>query len=167
MLFRRELCQGIHNLNNNQMKKLLIIFVLLFISSLGVFAQKTPRVDYKGHIMNGNKQIGLMTETGSFDQSGKSMTKVDGKGNVVDLDGKIIGKAPKNGKFVYYFKDNQEKYTIEKADHTGMCKIKNAKGETIILMHNNYKQEAACAVHCLYENHCMPNEMRADKQLHQ
>ena len=29
---------------------------------------------------------------------------------------------------VYYFEDNQEKYTIGKANHTGMCKVTNAKG---------------------------------------
>jgi hypothetical protein len=164
VLFSGELCHEIQNLNNNQMKKSTIIFALFFIASLSVFAQKTlPMVDSKGHILNGNKQIGTMTAAGSFDQSGKSMTKVDGKGNIVDVDGKVIGKAPKNGEFVYYFKDNQEKYSIEKPDHDGMCKVKNAKGETVVLMHNNYKQEPACVVHCLHENHCMPNEMPAHK----
>jgi hypothetical protein len=57
----------------------------------------------------------------------------------VDLDGKVIGKAPKNGSFVYYFKDNQEKYTIGTANHTGMCKVKNAKGETVMLLILNLK----------------------------
>ena len=129
-------------------------------ASLSVFAQKsTPMVDSKGHIMNHNSIIGKMTPEGSFDPSGKSMTRIDGNGNTVDLNGKIIGKAPKNGSFVYYFKDNEEKYTIGKANHSGMCKVTNAKGETVMLLHNSYKQQAACAVHCLYENHCMPSDM--------
>ncbi len=139
------------------MKKLIEIFVLFLFASLSVFAQKsTSIVDYKGHIMNGKNQIGSITSEGGFDQAGKSMTKVDGKGNIVDSNGKIIGTAPKNGTFVYYFKDNEEKYTIEKANHTGMCKVTNVKGETVMLLHNSYKQQGACAVHCLHENHCMP-----------
>lgn len=139
------------------MKKSIAIIVLFFITSLSVFAQKTtPMVDYKGHILNGKNQIGSISSVGGFDQAGKSMTKVDGKGNIVDSDGKVIGTAPKNGTFVYYFKDNQEKYTIGNANHSGMCEVKNAKGETVMLLHNNYKQQGACAVHCLYENHCMP-----------
>ncbi len=139
------------------MKKSIAIIALFFIASLSVFAQKaTPMVDYKGHILNGKNQIGSITSEGGFDQAGKSMTKVDGKGNIVDSDGKVIGTAPKNGTFVYYFKDNQDKYTVGKANHSGMCEVKNAKGETVMLIHNNYKQQGACAVHCLYENHCMP-----------
>lgn len=139
------------------MKKSFVIIALFLIASLSVFAQKTkPIVDYKGHILNGKNQIGSITTEGGFDQAGKSMTKVDGKGNIVDSEGKVIGTAPKNGTFVYYFKDNQEKYTVGKANHSGMCEVKNAKGETVMLLHNNYKQQGACAVHCLYENHCMP-----------
>ena len=137
-----------------------MIIALIMTASLSVFAQKsTPMVDSKGHIMNHNSIIGKMTPEGSFDPSGKSMTRIDGNGNTVDLNGKIIGKAPKNGSFVYYFKDNEEKYTIGKANHTGMCKVTNAKGETVMLLHNSYKQQGACAVHCLYENHCMPSDM--------
>ena len=140
------------------MKKSIVIIALFFIASLSVFAQKTtPMVDSKGHIMNHNAIIGKMTPEGSFDPSGKSMTRIDGSGNIVDLNGKVLGKAPKNGSFVYYFKDNEEKYTIGKANHSGMCKVTNAKGETVMLLHNNYKQQGACAVHCLYENHCMPD----------
>jgi len=149
-----------------KMKKIIVIIALFFIASLSGFAQKSrPMVDYKGHIMNHNSIIGKMTPEGSFDPSGKSMTRIDGNGNVVDLTGKVIGKAPKNGNtFVYYFKGNEEKYTIGKANHTGMCKVTNAKGETVMLLHNNYKQQAACVIHCLHENHCMPeDEMKEHK----
>ena len=128
-----------------------------------LFKDIRPKINSR-HIMNHNSIIGKMTLEGSFDPSGKSMTKVDGKGNIIDSDGKVIGKAPKNGSLVYYFKDNEQKYSIGKANHSGMCKVTNAKGETIVLLHNNYKQQAACAVHCLYENHCMTmDEMKEHK----
>ena len=103
-----------------------------------------------------------MTPEGSFDPKGNSMTKVDGNGNILDAKGKVLGKAPKNGTFVYYFNDKAEKYTIGKPDHTGMCVVKNDKGETVMLLHNNYKQQAACAVHCLHENHCMPEDKMSE-----
>jgi len=149
------------------MKNIIVIAALIMTASLSVFAQKsTPIVDYKGHIMNGKTQIGTITSEGGFDQAGKSMTKEDGKGNIVDSEGKIIGKAPKNGTFVYYFRDNQEKYSVGKANHSGICEVKNAKGEIIMLLHNNYKQQAACAVHCLKENHCMPNDISMEGQKH-
>ena len=140
------------------MKNTITIIAFFLVTSLNVLAQKpVPIVDYKGHILNGKTQIGTLSSAGGFDQSGKSMTKIDGSGNIVDSTGKVLGKAPKNGSFVYYFNDKAEKYSIGKASHTGMCEVKNAKGEIVMLLHENYKQQAACAVHCLYENHCMPN----------
>jgi hypothetical protein len=145
------------------MKRLTVIIALFFVASTSILAQKSvPMVDSKGHIMNHNSIIGKMTPEGSFDPKGKSMTKVNTNGNIVDSNGKVLGKAPKNGTFIYYFNDKEEKYTIGKADHTGMCKVTNDKGETVMLLHNNYKQQAACALHCLRENHCMPGETTAE-----
>lgn len=142
------------------MKKSFVVFALLFIASLSVFAQKsTPYVDYKGHIHYEKKIIGSLSSKGGFDQSGKSITKVDGNGNIVDMNGKVMGKAPKNGTFVYYFNEKSEYYTIGKPSHNGMCEVKNAKGQTVMLLHQKYKAQAACAVHCLYENKCMPSNM--------
>ena len=145
------------------MKRLIVIFAVFFCASISIFAQKSvPMVDSKGHIMNHNSIIGKMTPEGSFDPKGKSMTKVDANGNIVDSKGKALGKAPKNGTFIYYFNDKAEKYKIAKTDHNGMCKVTNAKGETVMLLHNNYKQQAACAVHCLHENHCMPGDKNVE-----
>ena len=145
------------------MKNLLVVFALYFCALFNVFAQKSvPMVNSKGHIMNHDAIIGKMTPEGSFDPKGKSMTKVDASGNIVDSKGKVLGKAPKNGTFTYYFDDKAEIFKIAKADHNGMCKVTNEKGETIMLLHNNYKNQAACAVHCLHENHCMPGDKNVD-----
>jgi hypothetical protein len=62
-------------------EKSIAIILFLFVVSLSVFAQKTtPMIDSKGHIMNHNSIIGKMTPEGSFDPSGKSMTKIDSNG---------------------------------------------------------------------------------------
>ncbi len=72
------------------------------------------------------------------------------------LNGKVIGKTSKNGSFVYFFNEKPEYYTIGKPEYNGMCEVKNAKGQTVMQLHQNYKAQAACAIHCLYENKCMP-----------
>lgn len=131
---------------------------MVMIHSMNSFAQKAvPTVDYKGHIHYDNKEIGTLSASGSVNTSGKSMTKVDGSGNYVDMNGKVLGKAPKNGDFTYYFNDKPEKFSIGKASHDGICKVTNSKGEVILLLHQSYKAQAACAIHCLYENHCLPS----------
>ena len=141
------------------MKATVSIIITCMLLTINVFAQKsTPMVDSKGHIIYENKTIGKLSSTGSFDLSGKSMTKIDKAGNIVDTNGRVLGKAPKNNNFQYYLDDKEEKYTIEKPAHNGICHVKNKKGEIIMLLHQNYKAQAACAMHCLYENHCMPIE---------
>jgi len=148
------------------MKNVILSMSFVLIALSNVFAQKltnmSPKVDSKGHIYYEKKQIGSLTSKGGVNNAGKLVTKVDGNGNIVDDKGKVLGKAPKNGTFVYYFNGKEENYTIGEPDHNGMCEVKNAKGETVMLLHNNYKQQAACAVHCLYENHCMPSDKMAE-----
>ncbi|MES2795898.1 MAG: hypothetical protein V4683_08035 [Bacteroidota bacterium] len=141
------------------MKKLISIFALFFVFSTNVSAQKAiPIVDSKGHILNGITHIGKLSSAGSFDAEGKSMTHINSNGNIVDLNGKVLGKAPKNNGFTYYHNGKPEKYTIGKPSHNGMCEVKDSKGKTVMFLHNNYKNQAACAVHCLHENLCMPGD---------
>lgn len=141
------------------MKKVGLVIALLMFNLVGLFSQKSiPQVDYKGHIIHNNKQIGTLNTKGSFDPKGMSITKVNSDGNIVDSMGKVLGKAPKNGNFVYYLGENSEKYSVGNPNHNGMCEVKNVKGETVLLLHKNYKAQAACAIHCLHANHCMPND---------
>lgn len=140
------------------MKKITAVFAFMFFALHGVFSQKqTPLVNYKGHIIHQNKQIGTITTKGGNNLEGKPITMINSNGNIVDTNGKVLGKAPKNGTFIYYFDKNSEKYSVGKPNHNGICEVKNSNGETVLLLHNNYKKQAACAIHCLYENHCIPN----------
>ncbi len=143
------------------MKTISSILLIYTFFTLTIYAQKsTAMVDSKGHIYYENKIIGKISSAGSLDPSGKSMTTINRDGNIVDTAGKVIGKAPKNNNFPYYISDTEEKYTIEEPTHNGICYVKNKKGETVLLLHQNYKAQAACAIHCLYENHCMPVESK-------
>ncbi|RVU24159.1 hypothetical protein EOJ36_09545 [Sandaracinomonas limnophila] len=138
--------------------KNLLIALMLFTSFCSLAQTKVPYVDYKGHIYYQNKQIGNLTKDGSLDNNGKVVTKVNGNGEIIDSNGKQLGKLAKGSSFVYYFNDKTEKYTIGKPSHNGMCEVKNSDGQTVMLLHNNYKQQVACAIHCLNENHCMPSD---------
>lgn len=139
------------------MKKTWAILILLLLGIVSVNAQsEKPMVDSKGHIYKGRTKIGHLTEHGGHDESGKPVTQINKDGKIVDINGKVLGKVAKGSTFKYYFNDKEEEYAIGKASHTGMCEVKNSKGETVMLLHKNYKKEAACAIHCLYENKCMP-----------
>lgn len=142
------------------MKNQLLTIAVFIITFSGVMAQKSvPSVDSKGHLRYDQKVIGTLTSTGGIDQTGHAMTTIDHSGNIVDANGSIVGKAPKNGTFEFYTNGNEEKFTIGEPTHTGMCTVKNSKGKTVLLLHQSYKSQAACAIHCLYANHCMPADM--------
>jgi hypothetical protein len=139
------------------MKKTAFIVVLILAMCQSVFSQKqVPIVDYKGHIIRGTERIGTLSHAGSFDKAENPITRINSMGQAVDSNGKVIGKPAKGNSFIYYNDGSEEKYSIGKSNHSGMCEVKNTKGEVVMLLHKNYKQEAACAIHCLYENKCMP-----------
>lgn len=141
--------------------KNLIVFITFFIgTSVVAFSQdKVPMVDSKGHIYYDNKQIGSMKTGEGFDKGGHSVTKIDNNGNVVDSTGKAIGRLTKGQTFEYYVNDKAEQFSISKPNHNGICYVKDSNGKTIMLLHNNYKQQAACAMHCAKENHCLMPSM--------
>jgi Protein of unknown function (DUF3659) len=147
------------------MKNILLILTFISSYSMVTFAQdKVPTVDSKGHIYYDKKQIGSISTTGGMDMSGLAVSRIDKNGNVVDSTGKAIGKLAKGSTFQYYMNGKDQTFSISKPDHTGMCYVKDSKGKTVLLLHNNYKQQAACAMHCANENHClMP--MMSDKEM--
>jgi hypothetical protein len=146
--------------------KNLIVFLTFFTGNIVVtYSQdKVPMVDSKGHIYYDKKQIGSISKAGGIDMTGKAITRIDKNGNVVDSTGKAVGKLAKGSTFQYYVNEKDQKFSISKPDHTGMCYVKDSKGKTVLLLHNNYKQQVACAMHCANENHClMP--MNNDKEM--
>jgi hypothetical protein len=138
------------------MKNLILFLAFIIGSNLVAFGQeKVPMVDSKGHIYYDKKQIGSISKSGGMDMTGKAVTRIDKNGNVVDSTGKAIGKLTKGSTFQYYIDGKAQKFSISKPDHTGICYVKDSKGQTVLLLHNNYKQQVACAMHCADMNHCL------------
>lgn len=131
------------------------VTILGVIMAIGVATAqnyKAPQIDASGKMTNkeGN-HVGNITKEGVVEMEGKKMAHIDTEGNIVDAaTGKKMGKAEKNGNFTYHFTSTKdaEAFTIT-APVQGICEVKNTKGETVMLVHENYKAQAACAYHCM------------------
>lgn len=110
----------------------------------GLVSKEGKLTDSKG------EYLGSITKDGTIkDAEGTKIAQVGANGNLVDAKtGKVIGHAPKNGTFVYYF-DNASDTLTTSYPMNGTCEVKNSKGEIVIVVHENYKHNGACAYHCL------------------
>lgn len=116
------------------------------------FAQnyKAPKIDASGNFMDAKgKKIGTITKDGMMDDMGMKMASIDAEGNLIDANGKKLGKAEKNGNFMYKFSETGDgKNFVVGAPSNGICEVKDEKGNVVLLVHENYKAQAACAYHC-------------------
>ena len=97
------------------------------------------------------EHMGWITKDGIIkDTAGVKIAHIDAEGSLVDAKtGKKQGKMEKNGNYVLYpTKTPDEKWSVS-PPMNGVCEVKNSKGETIVEVHENYKQQGACAYHCL------------------
>ena len=135
------------------MKSLLVAVsgVILALNVAVAQNYKAPKIDASGKLMDGNgKDLGMMTKEGAKDGKGVMIAHIDSDGNVIDSKtGKKMGKAEKNGNFVYNFEGTGDgkNFTIG-APANGICEVKDDKGNVVLLVHENYKAQAACAYHC-------------------
>lgn len=112
------------------------------------FAQnyKAPKIDASGKFTDVNGiNMGTMTKDGMIDEKGVKMAHIDGDGNLVDSKtGKKMGKAEKNGNFMYMMTEtNDSKNFTIGAPSQGICEVKDEKGNVVLLVHENYKMQAA------------------------
>jgi hypothetical protein len=141
------------------MKNSIAILALIILSTFSVFAQNmTPSIDYKGHIIHENKQVGSISSKGGFDGKGKKICQTDRNGNVSDMDGNLIGKGPDGNMFDFTYNGVVEKYTISEPTQDGMTEVKNSSGKTVLQLHKDFKKQSVCAVHCLYHSNSMPGQ---------
>ena len=129
------------------------VFIMIF-STINLSAQnyKAASIDASGKVTDNNGlHLGWVTAEGTIkDTTGVEIAHVDSKGNLVDMhSGKTMGKAEKNGTFVFHSNKNKEEKWTPSAPLNGVCEVKNNSGKTIILVHENYKNHGACAYHCL------------------
>lgn len=137
-------------------KYYLSLLITTIIGATTILGQKTY-VDYKGHIHVEDTIIGRISKGKLNDNFGQRIAFIGKDGQWIDSKGNVFGKPPKNSQLIYKYEMVTDTFDIGSKMHSGMCKITNKKGETILLIHNRYKQEAICAIHCLYVNHCLSN----------
>lgn len=93
-----------------------------FIESDGTI--KNAKGEVVGKVVKKDKQAELLNKVG------KKMGAVSEDGTLTGKDGKVL-------------------FTISTADENGICKILDANGKEVGTVHQNYKQQGACAIHCL------------------
>jgi hypothetical protein len=85
---------------------------------------KNSKGDVTGKAVKNNKGVVLS------DKLGKKMGAVSEDGTLTGANGKVLFK-------------------ISTADENGICKILDVSGKEVGTVHENYKQQGACAFHCL------------------
>lgn len=97
------------------------------------------------------KLMGWITKEGVIkDSAGTKIAHIDSGGNLVDAKtGKKLGKAQKNGNYIPHGAKTPDEAWSVSPPMNGTCEVKNKKGETVVVVHENYKQYGACAYHCL------------------
>lgn len=133
--------------------KTIVSVAVATLFSMSVSAQnyKAPNLDASGILKGKNgKQIAVVKDGAMTDAMGMKMSEIDAEGNLIDSKtGAKIGKAEKNGNFSYQMKGTKDgrNFTISEPS-TGICEVKDENGKTVLLVHENYKMQAACAYHC-------------------
>jgi hypothetical protein len=127
---------------------------VMALSAVTLNAQnyKAAAIDASGKVTdNKDQHLGWVTAEGTVkDTSGVEIAHVDDKGNLVNAkNGKVLGKAEKNGTFVFHFNNKTKEKLVTSPPMNGTCEVKDHAGKTVLLVHENYKNYGACAYHCL------------------
>ena len=104
-------------------------------------------INKKGEIYDhGWNKLGFITKDNIVkNNEGKTVYFIDANGNVIDSNGKKMGRAKKNGS--YYNIKGENVVNIGKTQEE-KCEILDGKGHNVGSVHKNYKLHA-CAAHCL------------------
>ena len=135
-------------------KKILFGLAIMLIYMMSAVAQnyKAPKIDAAGKVWLDEKEIGSVNNEGLIkNHEGVKVAHVSNDGELIEANtGKKLGKAEKNGNFTYHFADGgTEEWTFSEPDKDGYCEVKDKTGKVVGVVHQNYKQQGACAIHCL------------------
>lgn len=144
------------------------LLTLLLVSSLALAQNyKVPTIDASGKMYDKNgKMLGSLTRQGEIrDAQGTKIGYIDANGALIDpKTGRELGKAAKNGNYVSYFSNTPDKRWTTGAPMNGTCLVKDNDGHLKAVVHENYKQFGACAMHCL-QNHMNHNQVLDKRQM--
>lgn len=143
----------------------------VIISTITIMAQnyKAPKIDASGKVWVNDKHVGNISKEGVItDQAGIKLAHVGSDGELMDATtGKKLGLAAKNGNYTPHFSNGQsDEWTISEPDKEGMCEVKDKSGKVVGVVHENYKQQGACAIHCLTmkKEHAKAKEKEHEKK---
>ena len=103
-------------------------------------------------------------------QKGEKLGWIEADGTIKNAQGEVVGKVQMKDKQAVFLDKLGKKagavsengtltgtngkvlYTISTADENGNCKILDASGKEVGIVHENYKKQGACAIHCLGKN---------------
>jgi len=134
--------------------KLMCVAFIGIMATAGVQAQnyKAPTIDASGKVMVDGKYAGEITDSTIINHEKSTIAIVGNNGEVMDAKTKKkLGKAEKNGNFVYF--ESDEHWTLSDPNAEGYCEVKDKTGAVVGMVHQNYKQQGACAIHCLTVKH--------------
>ncbi|WP_018343969.1 DUF3659 domain-containing protein [Cytophaga aurantiaca] len=141
------------------LKILILTMVVFSLSISGAIAQNYKsqfpvKVDASGVIKD---KSGTTFGTISIDSiiknhKGEKVAFIDKQGNLVNADGKILGKAAKNGDF--HNINGEVEYTV-KPTKGDQCEVYDKSGKVVAYVHNNYKAQAGCLAHCMQKDMLM------------
>ena len=137
------------------MKSLNKISLLILVAIFATQVIQAQTADYKHTIIASGKitdhagrHIGSVTKEGVISDSvGTKVAHVDKSGFLIDAaTGKKLGRVGKNGSYVAYSSNKGWSVT---SPANGTCLVKDEDGNVKAVVHENYKNVGACAIHCL------------------
>ena len=136
-----------------KIKFMLVAFIGIMATSVAEAQNyKAPTIDASGKVLVDGKYAGEITDSTIINHEKSAIAIVGNNGEVTDMKTKKkLGKAEKNGNFVYF--EGDEHWTLSDPNADGYCEVKDKSGVVVGMVHQNYKQQGACAIHCLTKKH--------------
>ncbi len=133
----------------------------LFITGINASAQnykdQFPQMDTTGAIKDASGTTFATISKDSIikNSKGEKIAFIDRSGNLVDVNGKILGKAAKNGEFKSI--DGQVEYTVKPTADGAHCEVFDKTGKKVLTVPKNYKEQASTMAY-VQRQMCMPKK---------
>ena len=131
-----------------------MLFVSLTVSAQNYKTQFPAKMDNDGSIKDssGTTFITISKDSIIKNHLGEKIAFIDRNGNLVDQNGKILGKAAKNGEF--HNVDGQVEFTVKDAKDGSYCEVYDKTGKHVLTVPANYKNQASTMAY-IQKQQCM------------